>query len=381
MKTKNQNNSHTSVYPLRVIISGGGTGGHLFPALAIAEKIKESEPASSVMFVGAKGKMEMEKVPRAGFEIRGLWISGLQRGRWLKNFTLPLKITTSLVIAYKIIKKFKPGIAVGTGGYASAPLLYVASRTGIPTLIQEQNYYPGLTNRFLAKYVDKICVPGKELESYFPREKMVVTGNPVRNDLLKSNPSRKEACAHFQMKEDLKTILVLGGSLGARSINKAILKGAETLSKNHFQVIWQTGKLYYEWINKYLEPKHAHAFAVQPFIEKMHFAYAAADLVICRAGAITLAELAVQGKPAILVPSPNVAEDHQTKNALALAERNAAKMVKDENVHTSLVPEILNIIKNKSLQEDMSRNIREMAHKDATGKILREIENLTVYKN
>lgn len=359
----------------RFIISGGGTGGHLFPALAIADKLKTRFIEPEILFVGAKGRMEMERVPKAGYEIIGLWISGFQRGQIAKNLLLPFKIISSLMKASRILKKFKPHVAIGTGGYASVPLIHSASRKGIPTLIQEQNYFPGLANKFLSKKAQKVCVPGEGLEKYFDKNKIVITGNPTRNSIKNITISKAEALHHFGLSEDKKTLLVVGGSLGARTINEALLESWERLLSMDLQIIWQTGKTYFEDIKQKVTGGH-NTFVILPFIDDMDKAYNAADMVICRAGAITLAELAILGIPSILVPSPNVTDDHQTKNALALQEKEAAIMIKDPNLKELLVPKITELIRNENKVNSLAINIKKLARPDATDKIVDEIEKL-----
>lgn len=369
-----QENPHNA--PLKAILSGGGTGGHLFPALAVANSLKERHDQADLLFVGAKGKMEMEKVPKAGYPIKGLWISGYQRGQLFSNLLLPFKIVSALFRSWLILKKFRPQVAIGTGGYASAPLLYVAAKMGIPTLIQEQNFFPGITNKFLGKYVDRVCVVYENMEQYFPAHKMVVTGNPVRSDLNQVSQSVNEARKAFNLNPDQPTILVTGGSLGARSLNEGMLNAANALKHKGIQAIWQTGQLYHEEMTSRLDDAYKVGLQLQPFIEDMALAYKAADLVVCRAGAITLAELALLGKPAILVPSPNVAEDHQTKNALALVEQDAAKMLQDQELESHLSRTIVDLVDHPETLEKLSANVKQFARPKATTSIVEEAEKL-----
>ncbi len=362
--------------PIKAILSGGGTGGHLYPALAIADQMVKDQPKSSLLFVGAQGKMEMEKVPQSGYSIKGLWISGYQRGKLISNLLLPFKILFSLLKSWSILQKFKPQIAIGTGGYASAPLLYVAAKIGLPTLIQEQNFYPGLTNRFLGKYVDKICVVYQNMEQHFPPDKMVVTGNPVRSSIFENEHSVEQAKKQFQLDPYQPTILIIGGSLGARTINEAILANHEQLGNEGYQLIWQTGKLYYEeMMERMVDGSRAH-IQVQAFIDNMPLAYKASDLIISRAGAITLAELALLKKPAILTPSPNVADDHQKKNAQALVSENAASMIEDQALKEELADEAIKILQDQAWQQELAENIGRFAKPNAAQVIVDEAFNL-----
>ena len=313
----------------KLIISGGGTGGHIFPAVAIANKVKEKYPEAEILFVGAEGKMEMEKVPKAGYEIVGLPIRGLQRKLTLKNLSVPFKLLASLSKAKKIIKNFQPDIAVGVGGYASAATLRVASKQKIPTLIQEQNSYPGITNKWLSKRARTICVAYDNLERFFPKEKIVKTGNPVRSEVVQIEGKKEEAFKHFGLDPVKKTVLVIGGSLGARTLNDSFKKDIQQLLEKDVQVIWQCGKFYFESLKLEVEKLSSQNIYLSDFIYKMDLAYAAADLVVSRAGALSVSELCLVGKPTILVPSPNVSEDHQTKNAMALVDNRAAVLVKD----------------------------------------------------
>ncbi len=357
---------------INIILSGGGTGGHIYPAVSIANQLKEKYPEANFLFVGAKDRMEMEKVPQAGYKIKGLWISGIQRSLSLKNLAFPFKLISSLWSAFKIIKKFKPTIVIGTGGFASGPTLYAASISGVKTVIQEQNSYPGITNKLLSKKADTICVAYDGLERFFPVDKIVKTGNPVRQDLLAIESKRDEAIDFFDLKSDRKTLLIIGGSLGARAINNLIEKHINWLVENNIQVIWQTGKLYYDEFKKYdaLEGVQTHAF-----LNRMDLTYEAADFIISRAGASSISELCIVGKPVIFIPSPNVAEDHQTKNALSVVNKNAALLLKESelNVFQNMFLELKN---NIELQQKLSKNIKALALPNATKDIVIEIEKL-----
>lgn len=357
------------------MISGGGTGGHIYPAISIAQALKEMLQHVEILFVGAKGKMEMKKVPEAGFKIEGLWISGIQRKLSPDNLMFPFKLLSSLNQASKLIKKFNPDVVVGVGGYASGPLLYVAGKRGIPTLIQEQNSYAGLTNKWLAKTARTICVAHEGMEKYFPADKIVITGNPVRKT-IKLNPNRKEeAYKYFELDTEKPTLLVVGGSLGARSVNEFVLAGLEKLKAEDIQLIWQCGGYYYDEMKKRSEGKGGRVI-LRDFIFQMDFAYACADVVISRAGALSIAELMLTGKPSILVPSPNVAEDHQTINAKALVDNEAAEMVKDSEAMEKLIDEAIALLKDKDRQQKLSKNINAMAHENAAMDIANEVMKL-----
>lgn len=355
--------------PLKVIISGGGTGGHIFPAVAIAKTLQKRDPNVEILFVGAKGKMEMEKVPQAGFKIIGLSIAGIQRKIDFRNFLLPFKIIKSLWQAHKIIQDFKPDIAIGVGGYASAPTLYMAAQMDLLSLIQEQNSYAGLTNKLLAKRATAICVAFDGMETYFPANKIVQTGNPVRQDLLDITDKREEAFKHFNLDPNKKTVLVIGGSLGARTINQVIHSGITSFEEKDIQLVWQTGKYYY---GKAQELNSANV-KVYDFISRMDLAYAVADIVVSRAGALSIAELCITGKPCILVPSPNVAEDHQTKNAQALLEKRAALLVKDKDAKKVLMGDILALMNDEKRRQQLSESITALAKPDAAELIVDEI--------
>ncbi len=345
---------------LRVIISGGGTGGHIFPAIAIAKAILRERPDAEILFVGAEGRMEMEKVPQAGFKIIGLPIMGIQRRLTLQNLKVPFKIIASILKARKIIREFKPDIAIGVGGYASGPLLRTASSMGVKTLIQEQNSYPGITNKVLSKKAEKICVAYDNLEAFFPKEKIVLTGNPVRAEVTQIQNKKVEAFNHFDLNSDKPVLLVIGGSLGALTINRAIEKFAESLTASGLQIIWQTGKNFKSERAHALPGVHAHTF-----IKEMDYAYAAADIIVSRAGAMSISELCLVKKPCILVPSPNVSEDHQTKNAMALVNKGAAVLVKDSEAINELEKAILELKTNQDLCAVMSKNIAELGHPEA----------------
>ncbi|KRP30227.1 undecaprenyldiphospho-muramoylpentapeptide beta-N-acetylglucosaminyltransferase [Polaribacter sp.] len=358
--------------PYNILISGGGTGGHIYPAIAIANEIKVRFPDANFLFVGAKDKMEMEKIPQAGFEIKGLWISGIQRKQLASNMSFPFKLISSLWRAKKIIDTFKPDVAIGTGGFASGPTLIMANRKGIPTLIQEQNSFPGITNKYLAKKATKICVAYDNLERFFPSSKIIKTGNPVRQDLLKIHTKINESQDFFQIHVSKKTILILGGSLGARKINQLVEANLVFFKKQDVQLIWQCGKLYFEEYKKYdtLENVQVHQF-----INRMDLAYAASDIIISRAGASSVSELCIIGKPVIFIPSPNVAEDHQTKNAKSIADKHGAILLKEEDLETfPIVFETL--LKDKGKQQHLSENIKELALPSATTDIVNEIEKL-----
>lgn len=357
----------------RVIISGGGTGGHIFPALAIAHKIKELYPESEILFVGANGKMEMEKVPASGFPIKGLDVVGFNRTKLWKNWNFPFKLLSSLNAAKRIVKEFKPDIAIGVGGYASGPLLRQAGNLNIPTLLQEQNSYAGVTNKILAKNAAKICVAYDNMEQFFPKEKIVFTGNPVRKDILNISEKREEAVKHFSLDATKKTILIIGGSLGARTINNSIKDSLVVLGTKNVQIIWQTGKIYFEEMQTAVKESKIETIFPMAFIDRMDLAYAAADVVVSRAGALSVSELCLVQKPCILVPSPNVAEDHQTKNAKSLVDKMAALMVKDVDAHTNLVPCVLSLLENEEQMKELSLQITQLAKPNATDDIVNEV--------
>jgi len=362
--------------PYRLIISGGGTGGHIFPAVAIANAFRERHPDSDILFVGAEGRMEMTRVPEAGYKIIGLWISGLQRSLKLSNLLFPVKLIVSYWRAMKIVKDFKPHAVIGTGGYASGPIMLSATRLGIPSLIQEQNSFAGLANKQVAKKVGKVCVAYEGMEKYFPKEKIVLTGNPVRKDILVIEEKRVKALTQFGFDSDKRTLLIIGGSLGAKTINESILFGIEKLIDAQVQVIWQTGKGYYEEYKVQLEKYDLKRIRVYDFLREMDLAYAAADVVISRSGALAVSELCIAKKPCILVPSPNVAEDHQTKNAMALVEKHAAELVTDKDAKTILVEEAVKLLFDAGRASKLSENITKLAKPNATNEIVDEIEKL-----
>lgn len=360
----------------KVIISGGGTGGHIFPAVAIANRIKEAYPNAEILFVGAEGKMEMEKVPKAGYEIVGLPIRGLQRRLTLKNLAVPFKLIASLRKAKRIIREFQPDIAIGVGGYASAAVLRVASGMGVPTLIQEQNSYPGITNKWLGKRAKKICVAYDHLERFFPADKIVKTGNPVRSEVVDITGKKEKGLTHFGLQQGKKTVLVIGGSLGARTLNDSIKKDLNMLLDEDIQLIWQSGKFYINDLKEATKDADDSKMYLSDFIYEMDLAYAAADIVVSRAGAISVSEVCLVGKPVILVPSPNVSEDHQTKNAMALVNESAAVLVKDASAREELVPKIIELSKDESTQKSLSENILKLGIADAPDRILKEVEAL-----
>ncbi len=368
------------VKQLKVIISGGGTGGHIFPALAIANALKASVSDVEFLFVGAKGRMEMQKVPAAGFKIEGLWISGFQRKLTWSNLLFPFKVLSSLMRAKKIVNNFKPDVVVGTGGYASGPVLYMATRNKIPAVIQEQNSYPGITNKILAAKVSKVCVAYAGMEKYFPKEKIVLTGNPVRKDIYTIEEKKTEALQFFGLSPDKKIVLVIGGSLGARTINESIEKSLLDFESQKIQLLWQTGKAYYQHAQEVVEKYTDVGIKAFEFVARMDMAYAAADIVVSRAGAISLSELAVAGKAAILIPSPNVSEDHQTKNALTLVDNKAAIMVKDNESVEKLGKVIIDLLNNPTQQKLLKDNIKKLAMPNAAEKIAAEILNLVKNK-
>ena len=353
----------------KFIISGGGTGGHIYPAIAIANELKTRFQDAEFLFVGAKDRMEMTKVPQAGYKIEGLWISGLQRKLSLKNLTFPLKLIHSLIKSRQIIKKFNPDVVIGTGGYASAPLLKAASNKNIPCVIQEQNSVAGITNKWLAKNVAKICVAYEGMEKYFPKSKIRLTGNPVRQDLIQINISKEVARKKLELSHEKMTLLVLGGSLGAKAINALIASHLEFFEKQQLQLLWQCGSFYYETYKKH----HSKTVKVVPYIDEMNTAYAASDVIISRAGALSVSELCLVGKPVIFIPSPNVAEDHQTHNAKAIAEKNAAVLIKENELNTVFKDKFLSLIASKEKREELSVNIKKMAKPNATKEIVNEI--------
>lgn len=359
---------------LRIIISGGGTGGHIFPAISIANAIKQLEPTANILFVGALGRMEMQRVPDAGYDIKGLPVCGFDRKHLWKNIKVLYKLWQSRRLAKAIIKEFKPNAAVGVGGYASGPTLNQCASLGVPYLIQEQNSYAGVTNKLLAKRASKICVAYEGMDRFFPRDKIILTGNPVRQNILQNNISKADARKAFQLDPEKKTILIIGGSLGARTINESILQHLSDIRNSDVQFIWQTGKVYKEAIAKRLEGKEPLAnLHVTDFISDMASAYAAADMVISRAGASSISEFCLLGMPVILVPSPNVAEDHQTKNALALVNKQAAVYVKDAEAPEKLINTALSIVNDESKLNELHQNILGMALKNSAERIAEEV--------
>lgn len=358
----------------RFILSGGGTGGHIYPAIAIANELKRRFPKAEFLFVGAKGRMEMEKVPQAGYKIEGLWITGLQRKLTLKNLMFPFKVIGSLIKSGKIVSRFKPHAVIGTGGFASGPLLKVASGRGIPCVLQEQNSFAGITNKLLKNKVAKICVAYDGMEKFFPADKIVKTGNPVRGDLVRINKDKQGALNFFGFESDKPVLLVLGGSLGARRINQLVEQKLDWLISLNVQIIWQCGKLYLEEYKKY----DGNGVRVLDFLDRMDYAYAAADTILSRAGAGSVSELCIVGKPVIFVPSPNVAEDHQTKNATSLVRESAALMIVEKNMDTEFESVYLDLHRSKEKQLMLSNNIKKLALPNATKDIVDEIEKLLV---
>jgi len=359
---------------LKVIVSGGGTGGHIYPAIAIADEIKRRYPDTTFLFVGASDRMEMEKVPAAGYDIKGLWISGIQRKIVSKNNLLfPFKLISSLWNAKKIVKQFKPDVAIGTGGFASGPLLHMANSKGVPTLIQEQNSFPGITNKLLSKKAKTICVAYDNLGRFFPSDKIVKTGNPVRQDLLEISSKRNEAQQFFKLDPAKKTILILGGSLGARRINQLINKELSFFENQGVQLIWQTGKLYIDEYQVHDKNEHVQTHA---FLNRMDLAYAAADVIISRSGASSVSELCVVGKPVVFIPSPNVSEDHQTKNAQAITDKGAGLLIKESELDADFETKCKDLLENSVLQEELSVEIKKLALENATKDIVDEIEKL-----
>ncbi len=356
----------------RFILSGGGTGGHIYPAIAIADELKRRHPDAEFLFVGAEDRMEMEKVPQAGYEIKGLWITGLQRKLTLKNLMFPFKLISSLLKAGKIIKKFRPDAVIGTGGFASGPTLRVASGRGIPCLLQEQNSYAGITNKLLKDRVARICVAYDNMDQFFPADKIVKTGNPVRGDLVENFKDKSEALYHFRLDSHKSTLLILGGSLGARRINQLIAENLDFFQKKDIQFIWQCGKLYIEEYKKYASD----TVKVLDFVNRMDYAYSAADIIISRAGAGSVSELCIVGKPVLFIPSPNVAEDHQTKNAQALVAENAALMIRETDLDVQFEIEFTELHQNEDKQRELGANIKKLALPNATSDIVDEILKL-----
>ncbi len=353
----------------KYIIAGGGTGGHIFPAVAIADALTQNQPDCRILFVGAKGRMEMEKVPQAGYDIVGLEVVGLQRSLTLKNLLFPFKLLKSLFQAFSVLRKFRPDACVGVGGYASGPVLFIAALMGTKIYIQEQNSYPGITNKILSKLASKIFVAYDNLNQFFNPEKILLTGNPVRKDITAELPEKKDALSFFNLKEDKKTILIIGGSLGARTINTAIEKNMGLFTQQGYQLLWQTGKIYYDGIMERTRSNDLTDVKIHQFIREMNFAYSAADIIISRAGALSISELCIIGKPAVLIPSPNVSEDHQTKNAMALVQKGAAVLIKDTEAVEKVGAIVSALIKEENKLNELSENIRRLAKTNAANEI------------
>ncbi len=360
---------------LKILISGGGTGGHIFPAIAIANSVQEQIPNAEIQFVGAKGRMEMEKVPLAGFPIIGLWISGFQRRFTIKNLLFPFKVISSIIKANSIIGKFKPDVVIGTGGYASGPLLYVASKKNIPTLIHEQNAFPGITNKLLAKSVNKVCVSYPDMQKYFPGEKIFITGNPIRKEIQNIVPSKEESLRFFNLNQDKKTLLIIGGSQGAQRINMAVVSNLEKLLDLDLQLIWQTGSSTLDLAKESAINKKD--VSIYEFIQKMDMAYAASDFIISRAGAIAIAEIIAAKKPAIYIPLPSAAEDHQTKNAMSLVEGNAGLIIKEADANKELPKVIKKLVEDSKLQQTIISNLDKFNYPNAATDIANEVIKLT----
>jgi len=357
----------------KFILSGGGTGGHIYPAIAIANGLKERFPDCEILFVGASDKMEMQKVPQAGYKIEGLWIAGIQRRLTFDNAMFPLKLMSSFIRSRRIVKQFKPDVVIGTGGFASGPLLRAAGGMGVPVVVQEQNSYPGITNKWLAKFAKKICVAYDNLERFFPASKIVHTGNPVRQDLIGVEEKREEAIKRFNLDPAKKTVLVLGGSLGSRRINQLIAKELNWLQAQNVQVIWQCGKFYFEEYRHYSDKDDVQVLS---FIDRMDLVYAAADVVISRSGASSVSELCIVGKPVVFIPSPNVAEDHQTKNAQAIVDKGGAILLKEAQLDTQFQPVFEDLLQNAEKQQKLRENIKKLAKVNATNDIVEEIVKL-----
>lgn len=360
----------------RIIISGGGTGGHIFPAIAIANEIKRRNPLADILFVGALGKMEMEKVPQAGFNIVGLPIIGFQRRITFSNFVLPFKLAYSLIKAFFILKKFKPQIVVGVGGYASGPILRIASLVKIPTVVQEQNSFPGKTNRILSKVVSKLCVAYEGLDQFFPKDKIVLTGNPVRNEMILIAGKKDVSMQHFKLDPTKKTILIIGGSLGAKTLNESLMNHIDQITSANLQVVWQCGKFYYPNYEKQASELKSKGIHLYEFIKEMDLAYAAADVIISRAGAMSVSELSIIQKPTILIPSPNVSDDHQTHNAKALGD--AVVLITDKEAKEHLIPSSILLVNNQEKGNQMAQKMKNYAIPNASELIVNEIEKLIV---
>ncbi|RXR29720.1 undecaprenyldiphospho-muramoylpentapeptide beta-N-acetylglucosaminyltransferase [Flavobacterium piscinae] len=357
----------------KFILSGGGTGGHIYPAIAIANELKAQFPDCEILFVGAKDKMEMQKVPQAGYPIKGLWIAGLQRKLTLQNLMFPIKVIDSLIKSRRIVKSFKPNVVIGTGGFASGPLLRAAAVMNIPIVVQEQNSYPGITNKILSKRASVICVAYDNLERFFPKNKIKLTGNPVREDLISIDTKRLDALTYFALDATKKTLLVLGGSLGSRRINQLIAKELDFITSQNIQVIWQCGKLYFDEYSHFNEKSNV---KVVSFIDRMDLVYAAADIIISRAGASSVSELCLVGKPVIFIPSPNVAEDHQTKNAKAIVDKKGAILLKESELDEKFQSVFSHLIEDEKQQTELGNQIRKLAKPNATQDIVKEISKL-----
>ena len=361
---------------LKVIISGGGSGGHIFPALAIAKSLEQKVPNVELLFVGAISKMEMEKIPSAGYNIKGLWISGIQRRLTYLNLIFPFKLIHSLISSIIIINKFKPDLVIGTGGFASGPILYIASKKNLPTIIQEQNSYAGITNKLLSKHVKKVCVAYPKMDKFFPKDKIVFTGNPIRESIIHNQAIKEISIKMFNLNSNQSTVLVIGGSLGARSINVSILNGLDVFKSNKLNLIWQTGKGFSNKASSAVKKIKTKGINTYSFIKEIDLAYKAADIIISRAGAIAISELCSIGKPVILIPSPNVAENHQFKNAQSLVNKNAALLVNDLDSNDKLVDSIISLYKDDDLKEKLSINIKKMEVKNSASIITKHALDL-----
>lgn len=359
--------------PAKYIIAGGGTGGHIFPAIAIADSLKQQQPNCEILFVGASGRMEMEKVPQAGYKIVGLEVVGLQRSLTLKNLLFPIKLLKSLFQAFSVIRNFKPDACIGVGGYASGPVLFIGALLGKKIFIQEQNSYPGITNKILSKFAKKIFVAYDNLNQFFNPSKIILTGNPVRKDITAELPAKQAAASFFGLSENKKTILIIGGSLGARTINEAIEKNLPSFTQNGFQILWQTGKIYYDGIIERTKNADLSSVKILQFIKEMNMAYSIADVIISRAGALSISELCIVGKPTVLIPSPNVSEDHQTKNAMALVNKEAAILLRDNEAKDKLGTVLLNLMKDETTLNVLSANIKTLAKTNAATEIVQNI--------
>lgn len=360
----------------KVIISGGGTGGHIFPAIAIANRILKEYPKAEILFIGAEGRMEMTRVPEAGYKIVGLWISGFQRRITIKNLSLPFKVLASLFKARRIIKDFNPDVVIGVGGYASAPTLKIASMLNIPTIIQEQNSYPGKTNKFLSKKATKICVAYDGLEEFFPSHKIEITGNPVRAKVVHIEEKREAGIGYFKLDPNKKIVLVVGGSLGAKTLNESFIDKIKLLQENNVQLIWQSGSYQFDEMVSRTKDLDMTGIVLTKFINEMELAYAVADIIVSRAGAIAISELCIIGKPIVLVPSPHVAEDHQTKNAMALVKDNAAVLVKDIEAREKLIPRLMQLANSPEEQKELAFNIQKKAIANADERIVNVIKSI-----